>query len=401
MKILFVVPYVPNLVRTRPFNLIRNIAARGHQVSLLTVWANEQEQRELEPLKQICHQVEGIHIPTWRSMMNCLTAVPSKDPFQSVYSWQPQLVEHLNGHSPYDVVHVEHLRGSRYGLYLKEYTHLPVVWDSVDCISHLFQQAVAKGGSSIGRLRNWLELDRTRHYEGWLLDKFDHLLVTSPLDKQALLALKPNEADAAPMTVLPNGVDVDYFSPDPTIEREPATLVISGKMSYHANVSMVMYLVNQIMPHVWQTRPDVKLWIVGKDPTREIEALGERYTAVTVTGTVPDLRQYLQKATMAVTPITYGAGIQNKVLEAMACATPVVTTPQAISAIQAVPGRDLLVAAEPKTYAETILNLLNDPQQQHHIGQAARQYVETYHHWDNIAANLEEIYKAVSLTKVR
>ena len=396
MKILFVVPYVPNLVRTRPFNLIRYIAARGHEVTLLTVCANEQEAKDIEPLKQICHHVESIRIPIWRSMLNCLTAVPTKNPLQSVYSWDAMLVNHLNGSSPYDVVHVEHLRGSKYGLYFKENTHLPVVWDSVDCISHLFQQAVAKSKNPMGQLRNRFELGRTRWYEGWLLDKFEHVLVTSPLDKQALLALQPDGTNASPITVLQNGVDVDYFAPNPAIEREPNTLVISGKMSYHANVSMVMYLANEIMPLVWKKKPDVKLWIVGKDPTREIQALGERETAVTVTGTVPDLRQYLQKATIAVTPITYGAGIQNKVLEAMACATPVVTTPQAISAIQAVPGRDLLVASSPETYAQAILDLLNDPPRQRHIGQAARQYVETHHHWGNIAANLEKIYQAVS-----
>ncbi|MCP5096000.1 MAG: glycosyltransferase [Chloroflexi bacterium] len=400
MKVLFVIPYVPNLVRVRPYNLIRNIAARGYEVTLFTVWSSEQEKADIEHLKTFCHEVHAVQMPVWRSLSNCLTAVPTQTPLQSVYSWEPKLIEHLNGHSPYDVVHVEHLRGSRYGLYLKEHTHLPVVWDSVDCISHLFQQAAQKSKNPVGRLRSRFELGRTRHYEGWLLDKFDHVLVTSPIDKQSLLALKPDEVEAAPITVLQNGVDVDYFHVDPEMKREPATLVISGKMSYHANVSMVMHLAQDIMPHVWKQRPDVKLWIVGKDPTREIQALAEKHTAVTVTGTVPDLRPYLQQATIAVTPITYGAGIQNKVLEAMACGTPVVTTPKAISAIQAVPERDLMVAGDPVNFAETILDLLDEPETQRLMGLAARQYVETHHHWLNIAAHLEKIYHAVASVPV-
>ena len=395
MKVLFVVPYVPNLVRTRPYNLIRNLAACGHQVSLLTVWSNEQERADLEPLREFCYDVQSVHIPTWRSLVNSLTAVPGYQPLQSVYSWDQKLVESFNGRSPYDVVHVEHLRGSRYGLYLKEHTNVPVVWDSVDCISHLFKQAVAKSKNPIGRLRSQFELGRTERYEGWLLDKFDHVLVTSPVDKRSLLALKSEDSHTAPISVLQNGVDVDYFTPDPKVKRDPETLVISGKMSYHANISMVMYLVQKIMPLVWKHRADVKLWIVGKDPSREIEALDE-HANITVTGTVPDLRPYLRQATIAVTPITYGAGIQNKVLEAMACATPVVTTPQAIAAIEALPGRDLLVAADAKKFAETIVNLLANPVQQKSMGQAARKYVVYHHHWKNIVARLTEIYHTAS-----
>jgi glycosyltransferase involved in cell wall biosynthesis len=166
-------------------------------------------------------------------------------------------------------------------------------------------------------------------------------------------------------------------------------------MSYHANISMVMYLVEQIMPLVWERRADVKLWIVGKDPTRDILALGE-HANITVTGTVPDLRPYLRQATIAVTPITYGAGIQNKVLEAMACATPVITTPQAISAIEAMPGRDLLVAADVQRFAQSIVELLDNPAQQKSIGQAARKYVVYHHHWKNIVTRLEDIYRTAA-----
>jgi glycosyltransferase involved in cell wall biosynthesis len=116
---------------------------------------------------------------------------------------------------------------------------------------------------------------------------------------------------------------------------------------------------------------------------------------VTVTGTVADIRPYLQKATVAVAPVTYGAGIQNKVLEAMACATPVVTTSRTVSALTAVPGRDLLVADEPKAFAETILCLLANPTERAAIGGAGHNYVKTYHNWAGIAAQLEEVYLGI------
>ncbi|NIW43885.1 MAG: glycosyltransferase, partial [Gammaproteobacteria bacterium] len=112
----------------------------------------------------------------------------------------------------------------------------------------------------------------------------------------------------------------------------PETVVITGKMSYHANITMAVYLAEEIMPRVWAERPGVQLEIVGKDPSPEVQNLGE-HKNVSVIGGVPDLRPYIQKATVAAAPILYGVGIQNKVLEAMACGTPVVVTPQAVSAI--------------------------------------------------------------------
>ena len=392
MNVLFIVPYVPNLVRTRPYNLIRHLSARGNRVTVLTVWANEQERADLAPLQEICDEVIALPMPLWHSLLNSALAFPNrKKPLQSVYSWKPELVAQLIGNAPYDVVHVEHLRGSRYGLYLKEHSNLPVVWDSVDCITHLFKQAASQSKNLKGRFRSWLDLDRTAWYEGWLLDKFNHVLVTSPVDREALLDLKPQGSTPAPISVLGNGVDVTHFSPDPTVAREPATLVISGKMSYHANVTMTLHLVHQIMPHVWRQCPDAKLLVVGKDPTREIQALAENPNII-VTGTVDALPPYLQKATVAVAPITYGAGIQNKILEAMACGTPVVTTPHAVSALCIEPERDLLVADSPESYARSILSVLENPQQQMDLGRNGRTYVEQYHHWPNVAARLETIY---------
>jgi glycosyltransferase involved in cell wall biosynthesis len=202
------------------------------------------------------------------------------------------------------------------------------------------------------------------------------------------------------VTILPNGVDLDYFVPHTPARKEPATLVISGKMSYHANVTMTLYLVQTIMPLIWAKRPEVKLWIVGKDPTHEIQALTAN-SSITVTGTVSDIRPYLQQATVAVAPLTYGVGIQNKILEALSCGIPVVTTPQAVSALSVVPGREVMVAQDPGVFAEQVLQLLADPQQQQRIGQAGRLYVEEHHRWENIAAQLEGAYHELIHTSRR
>ncbi|MBN1977008.1 MAG: glycosyltransferase [Anaerolineae bacterium] len=401
MRILFVVPYTPNLIRVRPYNLIRGLAARGHAVTVATLWSPLEEQADLQALQKEGVKVIAAPLPRWRSLWNCLRALPTRVPLQAVYCWQPALARLLQSaihNSQFDIVHVEHLRGVCYGLYLKSQItgrkfQLPIVWDSVDCISHLFEQAAARSSSLFGRWATRLELGRTRRYEGWLVDQFDRTLITSPIDRQALFDLASRlTPHASRITVLSNGVDLSYFTPADE-PRRPDTLVFTGKMSYHANITAVLYLLEEIMPHVWAQRPEVKVWIVGKNPSREVQRLAAgRGPRVTVTGTVADVRPYLQRAAVAVAPIAYGVGIQNKVLEAMACGVPVVATPQAVAALDVVDGEHVLVADGPALFATAVLRLLSDTDLSVSLGETGRRYVERYHDWRSIVACLEETY---------
>lgn len=424
MKILFIVPYTPNLIRVRAYQLLASLVQRQHQVTLATLWTTEEERADLLKLVQAGIRVVAHGAPVWRSLVNVVAALPTRTPLQAVYSWQPALAQSIHRllqTEPFDVVHVEHLRGARYGLYVQSLQRtakapIPVVWDSVDCISHLFQQAAQASRSRKGRLLTQLDLKRTQRYEGRLVHQFDAVMVTSPTDQRALMALAQaavasaasNPSQPAPMSsssyahlhVLPNGVDLAYFTPNDK-GRAPATVVFSGKMSYHANVTGALHLVNDIMPQVWAQRADVKVCITGKDPAPAVQALATQHTAtgyadrVQITGTVADLRPYLQQATVAAAPIPYGAGIQNKVLEAMACAAPVVASPQASSALQTQAGRDLLVADNAAGFAANLLQLLDQPAERSALGQAGRAYVEQFHSWDAVAAQLETIYATV------
>ncbi len=405
MNILFLIPYVPNRIRVRPYNLIRSLSSLGHRITILTLWTDDRELEDLKELHDYCADVQAVHLQRWRSMLNSVMALPTDTPLQANYCWQPELAQKLamavskqNGKPPFDVVHIEHLRGSRYGLFLKSHLEksgmcLPIIWDSVDSISLLFRQAAVSSERVSSKWLSRFELGRTENYEAKLLNWFDHVLVTSTVDKQAMLSLVGNKQPL--LSVLPNGVDLSNFKPNPELHRDPATIVLSGKMSYHANVSMVLHFVREIMPQVWSKRNDVKVWVVGKDPTRELKALTSN-PAIEVTGMVKDLAPYLQRATIAATPVTYGAGVQNKVLEAMACATPVVSSPQAISALDLVPGQDVFVAQSPNDFANAILHLLENKEEKNRLGCAGYSYVKEHHQWSRIAAKLEGIYRDTS-----
>ena len=413
MKILYIVPYVPNLIRVRPYNLIRHLARLGHEVTAATVVSQRTERQDIETLRGICHEVFSIDMPFRRSLRQSATALVQGIPMQSRYSWHPALFKQISdalkqkdGHDGFDVVHVEHLRGIEYGLRLldwlgevKELAALPVIWDSVDCISSLMRQTRRRGSSAKSRFIAALETGNTAKYERRGVQSFDRVLVTSPVDQAALADTDQGMASRWKIDVLPNGVDLDYFQLG-SGDRHPDTIVISGKMSYHANVTMVTYLVNEIMPLVWSRKPEVRLQIVGKDPPPSIQAMAKNENIV-VTGTVKDIRPYLQQATLAIVPITYGTGIQNKILEAMACATPVIVSAPAAASLLAIPNRDYVVVETAGQFAEAILDLLDDDHKRIELGMAGRLYVEQNHDWHVIAAKLAAIYESAAYEKKR
>ena len=393
MHILYVTPYVPSLIRVRPYNLIRYLARRGHQVTVLALQSNADELADAEALRAEGVEVETVFLSRRNSLMNCLQALPTRTPLQAAYCWSPAMETRLRAllaERQFDLVHVEHLRGAHFGVVAGG---VPRVYDSVDCISLLFDRTRHESPRWTSRLMAQMELGRTRRYEARLLAMYDAVLVTSQDDRIALerLASRSNRDKRAPVLVLTNGVDLDYFAPmdEP---RDPESLVFSGKLSYHANVAAALYLVQEVMPLVWARRPQVALTLVGQNPPSVIRALAAD-PRIRVTGYVPDIRPYLARAAVSVNPICYGVGVQNKVLEAMAMATPVVTTPRACGALEVRDGEHLLVAEGADMLAWQIERVLTDPALAADLGRNGRRYVETHHDWQATTERLEQIYQ--------
>ncbi len=392
MRILFVIPYTPTAIRVRPYSFVRFLAQRGHTVILATLWESDAEQQALQQLGSEGIQVLSAPLIRSQKIRNMLHGWQRGLPIQAAFCESPALLEqiqHFLKQQPVDVIHVEHLRGATYGLALLRQQSAPVVWDSVDCITHLFEQAATHSRSLTGRLMTRLELKRTRRYEAWLTRQFSQVLVTSANDQAALKALAPRDTD---IQVVANGVDLAYFTQDSN-PYTPNTVIYSGKMSYHANVTAALFLAQEIMPLVWQRKPNVRLIIAGSKPPKSIRQL-TKDARIHVTGYVDDLRRPLRQAAVAVAPLLYGAGIQNKVLEAMACGTPVVATSQAVSALAIRAGQDCLVADDAATLATSILDVLNSGALRARLSQQGRRFVENHHNWHFIVAQLEQHYQA-------
>lgn len=392
LRILFISPYIPSPIRVRPYNFIKYLAQLGHEITLLALVPPGEETASLETLNQWCQTVKTVPLPRWRTLWNATWAVPTGLPLQAAYSRSPEmaeLIQKTQQAANFDVVHIEHLRGSELS---SAVTGTPIVFDSVDSITLLFEHTSAAGPNWKSRLIARLDLARTRRYEGSLLSRYPRVLVTSPKDRDALLSFSTIRSSER-FEVLPNGVDLDYFRPM-DLPRDSQTLVFTGKMSYHANVAAALDVAQHVMPLVWQQFPKARFVIAGKDPASEIQALAADQRII-VTGTVPDLRPYLAQATAAVSPMRYGVGIQNKILEAMAMSTPAITTSKALSSLQTTVGKEILVADTPQAVAENIITLFKDQAFAQRLGAAGRRYVERYHDWHVTARNLEAIYRTV------
>jgi glycosyltransferase involved in cell wall biosynthesis len=389
MRILYLTPYVPSPVRVRPYQLIRHLAEFGHDVTLICLAGKNEEPEALDALQRWCREV--VVVPTSRgaAALQALRALPTAQPLQAAYGASEALVEAaLRRAGNHDVVHIEHLRGSSYGPPLRDY---PRLLDAVDCISLLFERAFRQGASVAGRGRALLDLARTRRAEGRLGDTFEQIVVTSAEDRWAIQQLQQTGAHPPTINVIPNGVDLAAFPAGLIGRRDRATVILAGKMSYHANEAAALHLGRAIMPLIWRERRDVRCLIVGRDPPAAVRALADD-PRVIVTGGVPNIAPFLHQATLAVVPLRYGVGIQNKVLEALATATPVIASPQATRALGPQAGAALRLATTPAAFAATVLELLDSPAQREAMSAAGRCYVETHHDWRHSAEQLINCY---------
>ncbi|MFN7982725.1 MAG: glycosyltransferase [Vicinamibacterales bacterium] len=388
MKVLFVAPYLPSRVRIRPFQWIQALAANGCDIHLVCLAPPEDRWASDEPLRSACQRIDRFALSRVQTLANAARAVATGIPLQALYSRHREAIAHVAALAPrFDVVHIEHLRGV---VMADGVTTTPIVVDAVDSISLLFEQAARRAPHLSQRLTARLEVERTRRYEARLPHRFARTLTTSSREREAFIRLAGTEI-ADRVVTIPNGVDMDYFHP--SSEPRPApTILLTGKMSYHANVAAALRLVHNIMPRVWQARPDAEVVIAGKDPPQDLRALTAN-PRVTVTGFVDDLRPYFARARVAVAPLVYGAGIQNKVLEAMACGVPVVTTNGVSQAFVARSGVDLFLADTDDDFSRHILAMLGDDRMQQACGLAGRRYVEAHHDWYALAQRLIGVYE--------
>lgn len=236
------------------------------------------------------------------------------------------------------------------------------------------------------------EADRLAEAERCYLAAFDATLVISQAEAELLGEL--DDARRCKLHVVPNGVDTDYFDPslryDTPFDGTDPTMVFTGAMDYHANVDGVSWFARKILPKVRQAVPAARFVVVGSNPAPEVRALAD-LPGVAVTGRVPDVRPYLAHAALVVAPLRIARGVQNKVLEALAMARPVVATHNAVQGIPDAAESGMAIESAPGPMAAIVTKRLRNPA----TSSAGRRFVLERFGW---RANLDRVADIVAGT---
>lgn len=191
-----------------------------------------------------------------------------------------------------------------------------------------------------------------------------------------------------PIEVIDNGVDLDYFQPGRPYQTQMRKLVFTGSMDWRPNQDAALYFVNELLPRIHRKYPDVEITFVGRNPPRHIMALNNM-NRVTVTGTVEDVRPYIQEAAVYVVPLRIGGGSRLKILEALAMKKPVVSTSMGAEGLDVDDGRNILIADSPEQFAKNVGKLLDDPTFGHELAEDGRKLVEKRYGWNRLALKLD------------
>ncbi len=184
---------------------------------------------------------------------------------------------------------------------------------------------------------------------------------------------------------VPTGVDTDFFRPSGQRVRKPHHLVFTGSMDWLPNEDAIRYFTEEIMPRIKQAVPDVTLTVVGRDPYPALLELSKRDPSVIVTGRVEDVRPYMEEASVYIVPLRIGGGTRLKIYEGMAMEKPIVSTSIGAEGLPVTNGQEIVLADTPDSFADSVINLLQDQNLANKIGQEAAARVRAEFGWESVS----------------
>ena len=392
MNILFVAnrfPYPPfRGDKLKIYNLTRRLA-KNHNLYLVTFYEKRDELNYLKEIAPFFKEIELVYLPQWKSVLNCVPALFSSKPLQLAYfnsSKMRRLVNWAVEHYSIDVVHTQHLRMSQYTSHLK----IPKILDLPDAFSLYFKRRSETERPLINRLIDRIEIKRIAKAEQ-IIKQYDKVLVCSTEDKKFLEKLH----HVSNIDILLNGVDLETFDVkdghDYTIEN---TLLFTGNMDYAPNVDAVIYFVKDLWPSILKQNPSVRLVIAGQRPVDDILRL--QNDQIEITGFVPDISDLYRRSTVLIAPLRFGAGTQNKVLEAMAMGVPVVCTNIGFAGLQIESGDGVIMAKDSIDFVNQVNQLLTSSALRQQVGQKGLNIAHQRFSWDSITDQLGYYIKEIN-----
>lgn len=378
--------------RLIPYHLSDHLDRRGYRIDLLAFYQQPEDQADVPYYEEHFHDVTLVRERP-RNMLSIMTRALLRGrrfPRRRSRSWAPEMWRAISQRlDQRRVYNVAHLFG---GIQVYEYRELlrryPTIITPYESYFLYLTRALSEAKS--GRDRFLLRLQRAmaRRYESWMFDGYRRVVVVSERDAQVLRLLSPG----LPVEVIPNGVDLDYFTPT-GFDADRPTLLFHGNMAYAPTLDAALRLINNIFPLVKQAVPDAELTIVGSNPPPRLRRLANQ--DIHIPGHVPDLRPYFENAMLYICPLRLGAGIKNKVLEAMAMQTAVIATPLSCDGIAVTNSQNVVLANRSQDLATAAIRLLQDEPLRKHIAAGGRKLIEDKYTWRRVVDAYERLYEKV------
>jgi sugar transferase (PEP-CTERM/EpsH1 system associated) len=356
--------------------------SRRHRLTLVSLHEGPVGPEALAPVAALCEAVHLVPLPRPRAAVNVAGGLFTPRPLQVEYHRSrrfARVLAQVLARAPFDAIHATLIRMAPYVWELQAGPR--VVVDLIDALSLNLLSRRAKVSPALWPVYG-LEYRRVRAYEQAVARRFRRLVISSAVDREAL--------GAAHAVVIPNGVDLETFEFRGPEGRDPQTLIFTGNMAYPPNEEAVRWFARRVWPALRRKRPGLRWEIIGAAPSVRVRALAG--DGISVLGRVPRMADRLARATVSLCPLQSGSGIQNKVLEAMAVGTPVVTTSIGNQGVQAVSGRDLLVADGPDAFTAGVERLLDDAALRARLATHGRTLVQERFQWNVHAERLETLY---------
>lgn len=405
MKILFISEQLPYPLDTggniRTFHVLKALSSQ-HRVTLLAASETPIAQPEIEPIRRLGVEVRVARVARRSALHHArslMLALSGRLPFLMARHFRTEMCQAIRaafkgtseGHAPrahadsYDVVHFSHLDAA---IYMPDVPKGVLrVLDEHNVVTNQVRTTLKHETRHWRRFILRRDLPQLRRFETATCNAMDMTIACSTTDAKALRAMGAN----CSLKVMPNGVDLGYFQPRSARPRS-SELVFVGTMDYDPCEKAVYYFCSKILPLIRREIGFVRFVVVGRNPSRRLRAMAEDDLDVVLTGRVPDVRPFVQRADVFVVPLLSGSGTRLKILEAMAMGVPIVTTSIGVEGIRAVNGEHLLIVDSPATFARGVVQIMRDPALARKLATNARTVVEREYAWPALSDRLLEEY---------
>ena len=397
MRILYVChrfPFPPKRGgKIRPFNMIRHLNA-SHEVAVASLARSPQEAKEGAGLAAHCARYEMAVVRSPVQVARMIARLPTPGPSSIGFFHSPDLARRIRGLLASEKFDLIFVHCSSVAHYVRHVRGIPKILDFGDMDSQKWLEYAHYKPFPLN-LGYRLEGIKLAAEEKRLARDFDLCTATTRAEWETL----ENYRTGVATDWFPNGVDSGYFAPG-SEPYDADTISFVGRMDYYPNQECMLRFCRDAFPRIRERRPQAKLVIVGADPIPAIRRLGE-LPGVTVTGSVPDVRPYLQRSAVMVAPLSIARGTQNKILEAMAAGVPVVTSAAAAGGVDAVPGEHFLVADSAEDTAAAVLEMMTDTRRRGAFARAGRARMLSHHAWDQSMRRLDGIIEGCIASPLR